>query len=55
MAIWRTPDNDLFVPPMGQVINRTTNVLTIVMEREYIVTYDCFAAAVLTTLSTTDR
>lgn len=55
VAIWRTPDNDLFVPPMGQVINRTTNVLTIVMEREYIVTYDCFAAAVLTTLSTTDR
>jgi hypothetical protein len=55
VAIWRTPDNDLFVPPMGQVINRSTNVLTIVMEREYIVTYDCFAAAVLTTLSTTDR
>lgn len=55
VAIWRTPDSDLFVPPMGQVINRETNVMTIVMEREYILTYDCFAAGVLTTLSTTDR
>lgn len=55
VAIWRTPDDELFVPPMGQVINRTTNVLTIVMEREYVVTYDCFSAAVAVTLNTTDR
>jgi hypothetical protein len=55
VAIWRTPDNELFVPPMGQVINRTTNVLTIVMEREYVITYDCFSAAVQVTLDTTDQ
>jgi hypothetical protein len=55
VTIWRTPDSDLFVPPMGQVINRSTNVITTVMEREYVVTYDCFIAAVEVTLSTTDR
>lgn len=55
VSIWRTPDDELFVPPMGQVINRTTNVLTTVMEREYVVTYDCYSAAVQVTLNTTDR
>lgn len=55
VAIWRTPDSELFVPPMGQVINRTTNVLTIVMEREYVVTFDCYSAAVNVTLNTVDR
>jgi hypothetical protein len=55
VAIWRTPDSDLFVPPMGQVINRSTNVVTIVMEREYVVSFDCYIAAVQVTLDTTDR
>jgi hypothetical protein len=55
VAIWRTPDSELFVPPMGQVINRTTNVITIVMEREYVLTYDCYSAAVEVTLDTTDQ
>lgn len=55
VAIWRTPDKDLFVPPMGQVINRSTNVITTVMEREYVLTYDCYSAAVQVTLATTDR
>lgn len=55
VAIWRTPDNDLFVPPYGQVINRSTNVLTIVMEREYVMTFDCYVAAVQVTLDTTDH
>lgn len=55
VAIWRTADSDLFVPPMGQVINRTTNVLTVVMEREYVLTFDCYSAAVQVTLNTTDR
>jgi hypothetical protein len=55
VAIWRTPDSDLFVPDMGQVINRTTNVITTVMEREYVITFDCYVAAVQVTLSTTDR
>jgi hypothetical protein len=55
VAIWRTPDSQLFVPPMGQVINRTTNVITTVMEREYVLTFDCYVAAVEVTLATTDR
>jgi hypothetical protein len=55
VAVWRTADSDLFVPPMGQVINRTTNVLTSVMEREYVVTFDCYSAAVQVTLDTTDQ
>lgn len=55
VAIWRTPDSELFVPPMGQVINRATNVLTTVMEREYVLTYDCYSAAVEVTLDTTDQ
>jgi len=55
VAIWRTPDADLFVPPMGQVINRSTNVLTTVMEREYVLTFDCYSAAVEVTLNTVDR
>jgi hypothetical protein len=55
VAIWRTPDSQLFVPPMGQVINRTTNVITTVMEREYVLTFDCYVAAVEVTLATTDQ
>lgn len=55
VAIWRTPDNDLFVPPMGQVIRQATNDITIVMEREYVITFDCYSAAVNVTLNTVDR
>ena len=55
VAIWRTPDNDLFVPPMGQVINRSTNVITTVMEREYVLTFDCYIAAVHVTLTDTSQ
>jgi hypothetical protein len=55
VAVWRTPDSELFVPPMGQVINRTTNVITSVMEREYVITFDCYSAAVEVTLDTTDH
>lgn len=55
VAIWRTPDNDLFVPPMGQVINQATNVLTMVMEREYVLTFDCYIAAIQVTLDDTSH
>lgn len=55
VAIWRTPDSELFVPDMGQVINRSTNVLTTVMEREYVVSFDCYIAAVQVTLTDTDH
>lgn len=55
VAIWRTPDSQLFYPTMGQVINRSTNVLTIVMEREYVISFDCYVAAVQVTLNSTDE
>jgi hypothetical protein len=55
VAVYRTPDSDLFMPTMGQVINRSTNVLNIVMEREYAISYDCYVAGVQVTLNTTDR
>lgn len=50
MAIWRSPDSQLLDIPVGQVINRATNTVDIVMEREYVVTYDCFVAGVEVTL-----
>jgi hypothetical protein len=53
VAVWRTPDGELFSPPMGEVLNRQTNVITSLLEREYVVTYDCYAAAVLTALDST--
>lgn len=46
VAIWRTPDSQLLDIPLGQVINRTTNTVDIVMEREYVITYDCYVAGV---------
>jgi hypothetical protein len=55
VAIWRTPDSQLLVPPMDQLINRSTNVLTTVMEREYVLTYDCYSAAINVTLDTTGQ
>lgn len=55
VAIWRTSDSELFVPPMGQVINRTTNVMTSVMEREYVLTFDCYVAAIQVTLDDTSH
>lgn len=52
-AVWRTADSDLFTAPLGQLLNRTANVVTAVMEREYVVTYDCFLAAIQVTLDST--
>jgi len=55
VAIWRTPDSQLFTPTMGEVINRSTNVLTMVMEREYVLTFDCYVAAIQVTLTDTSH
>lgn len=49
VAVWRTPDSELLDIPLGQVINRTTNTVDIVMEREYVVSFDCYVAAVQVT------
>lgn len=55
VAVWRTPDSRLLDIPVGQVLNRSTNTVEIVMEREYVVSYDCYAAGVQVTLDTTDQ
>lgn len=55
VAVWRTPDDQLFLPPLGQVINRSTNLIETIMEREYVISYDCYAAGVEVTLDTTDQ
>lgn len=50
VTIWRTPDSDVFMTPIEAALNRTTNQINALVEREYIVTYDCFAAGVDVTL-----
>lgn len=55
VAVWRTPDSTLFDPPLGQVMNRSTNLIEIVMEREYVISYDCYVAGVEVTLDTTSE
>jgi hypothetical protein len=50
-AVWRTPDTNLFVSRIPQVLNRATNQLTAVMEREYVVSVDCFVAGVETAIT----
>lgn len=52
VAIWRTPDSDIFVSPWGTTINRATNQSYMVAEREYVVTFDCFSAVVDVDLTT---
>lgn len=51
VALYRTGDGDLFVTTMADTLNRTTNQVTAVMEREYVLTYDCFAAATETVIT----
>lgn len=49
-TVWRTADSDLFVTTMAETLNRTTNTVTAVMEREYVVAFDCYVAGIETTL-----
>lgn len=51
MAIWRSPDSALLNIPLGQILNRATNTVDIVLEREYVVTYDCYVAGVQVVLA----
>lgn len=48
VTIWRTPDSEIFIPPYEMSINRATNQVAMVAEREYVLTIDCavFATAV---------
>jgi hypothetical protein len=50
-TVWRTPDSDLFATRIRDALNRTTNQLKAVMEREYVIAFDCFVAGVETAIT----
>lgn len=47
-TIWRTPDSAVQIAPVEGSLDRTTNQMLMLAEREYVVTYECggFAKAV---------
>lgn len=51
-VIWRTPDSDVQVAPVEGSLNRTTNQMMMLAEREYVVTYECGGFAKPVTLWT---
>lgn len=51
VAIWRASDAELFVTERRDALNRSTNQVVGRVEREYVVGYECRAAATLTTLA----
>jgi hypothetical protein len=51
-TIWRTPDSQLQVAPVEGSLNRTTNQMLMLAEREYVVTYECGGFAKPVTLWT---
>ena len=51
-TIWRTPDSELQVAPVEGSLNRTTNQMLMLAEREYVVTYECGGFAKPVTLWT---
>ena len=50
VSLWRA--DEPFVPPARQVLNRATNQISLLAEREWLASYDCFAAAIDVDLST---
>ena len=52
VAIWRTPDSQVFTTSMAQALNRTTNQVLGQAEREYVVTFECGSFAAEATLCT---
>lgn len=51
VAIWRSPDAELFATPLREALDRSTNQVIAQVEREYVLTYECHSAATLTTLA----
>lgn len=49
-AIWRTPDSDIEVAPVEGSLNRTTNQMLMLAEREYVMAYECGGYAKAVTL-----
>jgi len=52
VTVWRAPDSDVFTTPLPAALDRTTNQVYGQAEREYAVSYECFAAAIDATLFT---
>lgn len=50
VTIWRTPDTDVFITPFESAFNRTTNQVTALAEREYVITIDCAVYATAVTI-----
>lgn len=40
-TVWRTPDSQVQIAPVEGSLNRTTNQMLMLAEREYVVTYEC--------------
>lgn len=51
-TIWRTPDSQIQVAPVEGSLNRTTNQLLMLAEREYVIAYECGGFAKSVTLWT---
>lgn len=51
-VIWRTSDAQLEIPPVEGALDRTTNQMMMIAEREYVVTYECGGFAKPVTLWT---
>lgn len=51
-TVWRTPDSEVFVSPIEGYLDRTTNQINMLVEREYVVTFECAAYAAPVTLWT---
>lgn len=49
-AIWRTPDSALQIAPIEGSLNRATNQMMMLAEREYVVTFECGGYAKAVTL-----
>jgi len=45
VSIWRSPESDVFYSPLSAALNRSTNQVNGIREREYIVTFECAAFA----------
>jgi hypothetical protein len=50
VSLWRTPDSGVYITPFRNAFSRTTNQLTALAEREYVIDFDCSVFATLVTL-----
>lgn len=49
-VVWRTPDSEIFVAPIEGTLDRTTNQQRMLVEREYVLTFECAVYAKAVTL-----